>query len=233
MIPKEKEMRPCRPIGLQFFRSVVNSIDLVIEIRGRKETAVEHIVACVAIGSLFLGGTAASADIYLEVTRSGEAADGFWDDAIFNEMAFYDLWLYSDTGSSGLWSMQFDIGGTPEQPGTQWWIGASGQIDPNGMFNLLANGGDLVDGLISNAQVASIVPVTVPTGPENAILLYEGFGATNYEVGGRLFAGVDFLDTVLPGESVVSIGMLQTPAPGSLAVLGVALLATRCRRPLT
>jgi len=189
--------------------------------------------ACIAVAA---SGSVCCGDLTLEVTRAGEQANGFWDDAVFGETGLYDLWLYSDTPDVDLWAITVNIAGTPANHGSQWWISALGQADPDGLFGFFTNDGLIVDGAIIEASASAgfpgpFQPVAVPTGPANAILLYGGFEATNIEANGRLFAEAVFLDAGPGGQTVRSIGMVQTPAPGTLILLaGAGLAASRRRR---
>lgn len=176
----------------------------------------------------------ALAELTLEVTRAGEQANGFWDHAALGETGLYDLWLSSDTPGVELWSITVNIGGTPTHPGSEWFISGLGTTDPHGLFTFV-NDGLIVEGEIIEASASAgfpgpFEPVAVPVGPANAILLYSGFEATNIEVAGRLFAEAVFLDAVPDGQSVRSIGMVQTPAPGTLVFLAGAGLAAHRRR---
>lgn len=186
--------------------------------------------------ALVLCAAAASADIYLEVTRTGEQADGFWDDAVFGEIGSYDLWLYADAPGVDLWGITFDIAGTPAEPGTQWEVTSLGSTDPGGLFQFFTNDGLIVEGGIIEASASANLPgvfdpVALPDGPPGAILLYEGFAATNLEPQGRLFADAVFLLADPDGQAVVSIGIVQTPAPGTIVLVGLmAVPAVRRRR---
>ncbi len=178
----------------------------------------------------------AQADIYFEVTRSGDAADGFWDDAVMGEVGVYDLRIWSDTAGYMLNSTAFDIAGTPANPGTQWVVTSLGTPDPDGLLPMLAFEGTLIDGGITGASVGIIPglgfePLAVPVGAANAALIYSGFGAENIAALGRLFAVPTALDMVPGDVNVVSIGIVQTPAPGTVvfALCSMGLVSRRRR----
>ncbi len=177
----------------------------------------------------------AQGDIYFEVVRAGDAADGFWDDAVMGEIGTYDLRIWSDTPGYELNGAFFDIAGTPAEPGTQWVVTSLGTPDPDGLLPMFAFEGTLVDGGILGASVGILPgfgpPLEVPVGPANSALIYSGFGAENIDALGRLFAMPTALDMTPGNVNVVSIGIVQTPTPGGgvIALCSLAL-ATRRRR---
>jgi hypothetical protein len=164
----------------------------------------------------------AQADIYFEVTRAGEAANGLWDQATMGEAGLFDLRVWTDTPGDILWAAAFDIAGTPTSPGNEWIVDALGIPDPDGLLPQLALAGTLVNGGIVDAMVGvfpGLPPLELPVGPENSALIYAGFAAHNTEVGGRLFALPTQVESQPGGLNAVSIGIMQSPAPMSLAVL--------------
>jgi hypothetical protein len=164
----------------------------------------------------------AQADIYFEVMRAGDAANGQWDHAVFGEAGLFDLRVWSDTPGENLVATVFDIAGTPTSPGTDWVVDALGIADPDGLLPLLAFAGTLVNGGIVDASVGvfpGFPSLELPVGPQNSALIYAGFAAHNVDVGGRLFAMPTQVESQPGGLNVVSIGIIQTPAPMSLMVL--------------
>lgn len=181
--------------------------------------------------------TAARADVFFEITRVGEAPDGFVTQAVIGEINDFDVWVWGTGADSLLKSVQFSLAGSPNSPNSEWSILTLGLTDPAGALGAgyVKLNGTLANGVITNAGVAALPPnlLTIGSSPATAFKIYGGFKAQNLVSGGLLSGTGKALNELNQSPTVQFIGVLQTPTPGALAVLtlpcGMALRRRRDR----
>jgi hypothetical protein len=185
--------------------------------------------------SMALAATSASADVFIQVTRTGETATGLEDSAVIHEQGLYDVWMWSDVAGLRISAIEFRMGSPLDSAFLQWEVLNLGQVDPGNAFTpLIASDGDLEFGAIeaiSIVQFPGFPGVLLGETPGQALRLYSGAEAMNLTAGGRLVAEVIALQASENFGNIHVIGITQTPAPSGLVALALgAGLVSRRRR---
>lgn len=189
--------------------------------------------------SLSVVTACASADVFVQVNFEGFGASPtppgqlYAGTAPFGSTAKFSVWVWGSSGDTMLKSIGFDIG-----DGFGWRADSLGVIDPMNHFSGFAvkDAGKIAAGsnqpIIDNVLLGVIAGpmVPLPQSSANALLIYEGFAATNIEVFGLIRPESVKVETNKGTAVVHSSGIVETPAPGSAALLLAGICAVRRRR---
>ncbi len=189
---------------------------------------------CVVV-ALVAGSTSARGDVFFEISRVGEAPDGFITQATAGEIGNFDVWVWGTGADTSIKSLLITLAGTPANPNTEWSISTLGVADPTGALGsgFVKLNGALGGGAITNAGVSAIPPnlLNLGSSPATAFKLYGSFTAQNLTVLGLLTGTGKAVNASNQNAVVQFIGVQQSPTPGSLAVLLLARgVASRRRR---
>ncbi|MCA9300907.1 MAG: hypothetical protein KDA28_17680, partial [Phycisphaerales bacterium] len=169
----------------------------------------------------------ASGTIHLEVTRSGDLPDGATDFGFaYGETASLDIWIWGTGVDTSILTITFGATGH----GGEWSMDALGIGDPDGRALFSTDG--TIDGFdIVAIEFLALPPVAIGGGMDQAVMIYQGFVATNLEPGGRVDPFVTLALTDSGNDPTVrTYGIVQTPTPGTLGVFMMLGAGRRRRR---
>lgn len=179
------------------------------------------------------------ADVFVQVNFEGFGASQtppgqmFAGTVPFGYSGKFSVWVWGSGGDTMLKSISFDIG-----DGLGWRAESIGMIDPLNHFSGFAvkDPGKIAQGqsqtFIDNVLLGVITGpmVPLPQASANAMMIYQGFTATNTEVFGLIRPESVKAETNKGAAIVHSSGIVETPAPGSaVALLGAAWFVRRRR----
>ncbi len=189
------------------------------------------------LGAMVAGSfvSCSAANVFVEVDFAGATPDAFTDGSLaISSIETLSVYLWADQPGVLISGFALDLDGQSERgvtgAGGEFVFAGLGAVDPGGLFLIDSPGA--IDGLSIGGIFGLNVPspfVELPTSASEAIEIYSGFTGSAETVG----AGVMPVLSLTWGAGVQpkpirSFGVFQTPAPGSVALLGVlGLVASR------
>jgi hypothetical protein len=173
--------------------------------------------------------SAARADVYFEITPSGQLPNGVVDSVPLLTPASFDVYVWGSGADTGLLHTNFAVAAA-ERFG--WLMLDLGVPDPADLFTSQFEGafGFFPDG-IGGIAVESATPVPLPTDMGSALKIYQGFMARPDEPS----ALMDVYPVIVTANTGANrpwhtTGVIATPAPGAALLLaGASALTGACR----
>lgn len=174
-------------------------------------------------------GSVAHADVYFEITVSGESPDGMTGTVALLTPGAFDVYVWGTGDDTTLLLADYAVA-AEERFG--WLMMDLGESDPEGLFDERSDGhfGFFPDGLLG-IIVRSHAGVALPRTPGTALKIYEGYMARPDAPGALMNVYPAFVTTNTgDAPTVRTIGIVEAPAPGAAMALGGAVLGACGRR---
>ncbi len=196
-------------------------------------------VSCL-LSVLLAAASQTQADIYIEIDFAGSGPNAQTEGSlVINNPTSLSIWIWADEPGLTIMNLTLQINGQSSQgfpnSGGILTFDSIGTADPNSNFLIASNGAlDAGNTLINNLFFSNFAfPADpLPTSMETAWLLYTDFTGTAMDSGAGAMPIIDslILQSGDTSQTIHTYGLYQTPTPNTLALLGLAALATSKRR---
>lgn len=181
-------------------------------------------------GAVFLTPCAAVADIFFEVTEAGQLPDGKWGTTPGGVAIPYDVWMWGTGPDRVLFAAMFNVGAVNSG---DTLISGLGKANPGGEFTSSKDGviGFFPDTIFEVVVLALPPGVDIGDSPATATRIYANFTSAFQVAAGRLdTSGWSITTGGGSNPAVHSYGIVETPTPGSAAMIVAAGLVLASRR---